>query len=107
MLRGQIHAGVCRGYVAISALTWSWAGCLRPPVSGNGSFFRSQKLRRILYVQPCYVLDESQTISTDFRIEAVKESARRRDNDDTFVFIATSWTVAAKLVAALFEREFQ
>jgi hypothetical protein len=49
----------------------------------------------------------AQTISADFRIEAIKESARRRDNDDAFVFIAACGTIAVQLVAASFQRQLQ
>jgi hypothetical protein len=60
----------------------------------------------VLYIQLCYGLRESQTIAANLRIEAVKQSARRRDNDNTLVFIAASCTTFAQLIAGLFQRSF-
>jgi hypothetical protein len=42
-----------------------------------------------------------------FASKQQNESARRRDNDDTFVFIAASGTIAAHLVGAFFQRQLQ
>jgi hypothetical protein len=51
------------------------------------------------------VLDESQTIAANLRIEAAKQPASRCDNDNTLVFIAASWTTSAQLIAGLFQRK--